>query len=78
MTCDKEVSPSGTSTAGGLTKHLSVNLEASLLVSETDKQRRINRIDLEVLAIIANRFSFVFNMKGGRFDVSSHDWTNFV
>ena len=61
MTCDKEVSPPGTSTARASvwsdTRFLSQrDFQMDPLVRESAAP--------EVLAIIANRFSFVFNLKG--------------
>ena len=54
MTCDKEVVPSGTSTA-------LVQAAASLL---WQLLKATAPLSYKVLAIIANRFSFVFNLKG--------------
>ena len=52
MTCEKEVTPSGTGTvpAFALRNHVAGFLTLNF--------------EHKVLAIIANRFSFVFNLKG--------------
>ena len=88
MTCDKEVTPSGTSTARAL--NLLVKENSSVfkqkgpvvtsnfhptfirILMDTNESTAANQCAGEVLAIIANRFSFVFNLKGKLFIFMNH------